>query len=100
MHPEYPCAHCITSMAAAAVLQSALGNEIPEVSMTSATAPGVVRRWTSLQAYAEEVAMARIYAGLHYRFSSEVAREMGRKIAELTVQTQLRGLGESATPKR
>ena len=35
MHPEYPCAHCITSSAAAAVLQSAFGNDIPEVSMTS-----------------------------------------------------------------
>jgi hypothetical protein len=96
MHPEYPCAHCITSMAAAAVLQSAFGNEIPEVSMTSATAPGVTRRWTRLQDYADEVAMARIYAGLHYRFSNAAAQDMGRKIAQLAVQTRLRGSGASA----
>src|SRR5262249_38871102 len=30
MHPEYPCAHCITSAAAAVVLQSLFGNDIPE----------------------------------------------------------------------
>jgi hypothetical protein len=90
MHPEYPCAHCITSAAAAAVLQSAFGNDIPEVSMTSITAPGVTRRWTKLQDYADEVAMARIYGGFHYRFSNLAAQDMGRKIAELAVGTQLR----------
>jgi hypothetical protein len=100
MHPEYPCAHCITSMAAAAVLQSAFGDEIPEVSMTSATAPGVTRRWTRLQDYADEVAMARIYAGFHYRFSNSAGQDMGRKIAQLVVQTRLRGSGASAPPSR
>jgi hypothetical protein len=100
MHPEYPCAHCITSMAAAAVLQSAFGDEIPEVSMTSATAPGVTRRWTRLQDYADEVATARIYAGFHYRFSNAAGQDMGRKIAQLVVQTRLRGSGASAPPSR
>ena len=100
MHPEYPCAHCITSMAAAAVLQSAFGDEIPEISMTSATAPGVTRRWTRLQDYADEVAMARIYAGFHYRFSNAAAQDMGRKIAQLVVQTRLRASVASATSAR
>ncbi len=100
MHPEYPCAHCITSSAAAAVLQSAFGNDIPEVSMTSVTAPGVTRRWKRLQDYADEVAVARIYGGFHYRFSNMAAQEMGRKIAELAVNTQLRAASASATPSR
>lgn len=99
MHPEYPCAHCITSMAAAAVLQSAFGDEIPEISMTSATAPGVTRRWTRLQDYADEVAMARIYAGFHYRFSNAAAQDMGRKIAQLVVQTRLRRSASTTTSR-
>ena len=99
MHPEYPCAHCITSMAAAAVLQSAFGNDIPEVSMSSTTAPGVTRRWVRLQDYAEEVAVARIYGGFHYRFSNVAGQDMGRKIAELTVQTLLRS-ANAAAPSR
>jgi PAP2 superfamily len=98
MHPEYPCAHCITSSAAATVLQSVFGNDIPEVSMTSASAPGVTRRWTKLQDYADEVAVARIYGGFHYRFSNLTGQDMGRKIAELAVQTQLRSA--SAAPSR
>lgn len=36
LHPEYPCAHCITSAAVAAVHQPELGKgTIPQVSMTS-----------------------------------------------------------------
>jgi PAP2 superfamily protein len=100
MHPEYPCAHCITSMAAAAVLQSAFGNEIPEVSMTSATAPGVTRRWSRLDDYADEVAAARIYGGFHYRFSNAVGQDMGRKIAELVMQTRLRNSSASTGSTR
>ena len=99
MHPEYPCAHCITSTAVGTVLQNVLGNEIPEVSMTSATAPGVTRKWTRLQDYFDEVSLARIYAGLHYRFSAKVGEDMGRKIAALTVNTQLRPQA-TAEPRR
>jgi len=100
MHPEYPCAHCITSAAVGAVLQNLFGNEVPEISMTSATAPGVTRAWTRIQDYVDEVAVARIYAGFHYRFSTKVAQEMGRKIADLTVATQLRGAEAVANPRQ
>jgi hypothetical protein len=90
MHPEYPCAHCIVSAAVSTVLQAIAGNEIGEITLTSPTAPGVTRKWTRLQDYADEVSNARIYAGFHYRFSTEVAKDMGRKIGELTAATQLR----------
>jgi hypothetical protein len=87
MHPEYPCAHRIQSGAAAGVIEAVLGSqEIPEVTMTSTTAPGVTHRWTNTAAYTEEVANARIWAGFHYRFSTRVGMEMGRKIGEYVVK--------------
>jgi hypothetical protein len=89
-HPEYPCAHCIVSAAVSTVLDTVVGNEVGEILLTSPTAPGVTRRWTRLQDYRDEVSNARIYAGFHYRFSTEVAKDMGRKIGELTVKTKLR----------
>jgi hypothetical protein len=89
MHPEYPCAHCITATAVGTVLQKIFGDTIPEVSMTSATAPGVTRKWTRLQDYIDEIALARVYAGFHYRFSAKTGDEMGRKIGERTVATKL-----------
>jgi hypothetical protein len=89
-HPEYPCAHCIASAAVSTVLETVAGNEVGEIVLTSPTAPGVTRRWTRLQDYRDEVSNARIYAGFHYRFSTEVAKDMGRKIGELTVKAKLR----------
>jgi hypothetical protein len=53
-----------------------------------------------LQDYNDEVALARIYAGFHYRFSTEVGKEMGKKIGELAVATQLRGVLAAAAPPR
>ena len=66
--------------------------DIPEVAMTSPTAPGVTHRWTNLNAYADEVAAARIFAGFHYRFSTVVGQDMGRQIGAHTVKTIIQPL--------
>jgi hypothetical protein len=95
MHPEYPCAHCIVSSALASAVDAMLGtSDIPEVTMTSPTAPGVTHRWTNLNAYADEVAAARIAAGFHYRFSTVVGEEMGRQIGAHAVKTVMQPLGQ------
>jgi hypothetical protein len=88
MHPEYPCAHCIINSAVAAVVKAVLGtDEIPEVVLTSPFVPGVTHRFTSLRAYTDEIAGARIYAGFHYRFSTIVGTEMGQKIGDWVVKS-------------
>jgi hypothetical protein len=89
MHPEYPCAHCITQSAAAGVLEHFYGDAIPAVKLTSTTAPGVTRTFVRLSDYVNEVINARIYDGVHYRMSGEVGAEMGRKIAQYTVRNHL-----------
>jgi hypothetical protein len=87
MHPEYPCAHCIVSGAVASAIETLLGTpEVAEITMTSPTAPGATHRWTNIRAYNEEVSHARIWAGFHYRFSTRVGQEMGRKIGEYVVK--------------
>ena len=91
MHPEYPCAHCIVSASVATVLESAFGaEETAQVTMTSSGAPGVKRSWTRLEDYANEIAMARIYAGVHYRNSTDVGQRMGRDIGAYAVQNYLK----------
>jgi hypothetical protein len=87
MHPEYPCAHCIQSGSVAGVVKAVFGTtEIPEIAMTSPTAPGVTRRWVNMTACTEEVANARIWSGFHYRFSTRVGTEMGYQIGEYVVK--------------
>ena len=89
MHPEYPCAHCITQAAAAGVLQSFFGDAIPAVKLTSTSAPGVVRSYTKLSDYVSEVINARVYDGVHYRSSGRVGADMDWMIAQYTVQNHL-----------
>jgi hypothetical protein len=87
MHPEYPCAHCIISGAVASAIEAQLGTaDIPQVAMTSPTAPGATHRWTNIRDYNNEVSQARIWAGFHYRFSTRVGQDMGRKIGEYVVK--------------
>jgi PAP2 superfamily len=92
MHPEYPCAHCIQASAVGTILQAEIGrNPTPLLSTSSTTAGGATRRWGSVDAFVQEVGNARIYDGVHYRFSAEIGIEMGRRVGALAVQ---RFLGE------
>jgi len=87
MHPEYPCAHCIQTGSIAGVAKAVFGTvDIPEIAITSPTAPGVTHRWTSVTAFTDEVANSRIWAGFHYRFSTRVGTEMGLQISEYVVK--------------
>jgi len=91
MHPEYPCAHCIVSAALGAVLQAEIGTgDTPTLGTTSPTAPGMVRRWTKVSDFTQEVANARICDGVHYRNSTEVGSAMGKRIGELVAAKYLR----------
>src|SRR5262249_26404630 len=76
MHPESPCSHCIQSGTVAGIVKAVLGAEdIPQVALTSPATPSVIRRWTNVAAFTEEVANARIWAGFHYRFSTRVGTD-------------------------
>jgi hypothetical protein len=99
-HPEYPCAHCIVAAAVAEVLQAVVEGDVGQLTLASPLAPGVARKWKRLADYRDEVALARIYAGFHYRFSTEAAKVMGTKIGELTVRTQLVSAAEPKTTKQ
>ncbi|HEY1394013.1 MAG TPA: vanadium-dependent haloperoxidase [Methylibium sp.] len=87
MHPEYPCAHCISSSALAAVIQAEVGGgPMPVLATSSPTAGGLTHQWTNLSDLTEEVKMARIYDGVHYRNSADVGIAMGQRIGKLVVE--------------
>ena len=87
MQPEYPCAHCMLAAAIITVLRAeAGGNAALSLSTTSNTARGVTRRWTSTDAVVQEVSMARIWAGVHYRTSTEVGNHMGEQVGALVAR--------------
>jgi hypothetical protein len=96
MHPEYPCAHCISQGSAASVLEAFFGDAVPTFTMTSTTAPGVTRKFSRLSDYVAEVINARVYDGVHYRTSGEVGAAMGRRNGQFAVQNYLKPLVQAA----
>lgn len=90
LHPEYPCAHCISSATVVTMLQSAGGDAVQPVTMTSPTLPGVTHCWDKLSDVMTEVSNARIWSGVHYRNSAEVGQQMGRTIAQYAVANYMR----------
>ncbi len=82
MHPEYPCAHCIVASAIGNVIRIDLGSEpVPMLKTSSPADADVTRSWDSVDAFIQEVSNARIWEGVHYRNSAEVAQTMGQKVA-------------------
>ena len=81
-HPEYPAAHGCGSSASAHTLQAFFGTDELQFSVSS-NAPGVVqtvRTYARFSDLLDEVLLARIYGGMHYRNSTEQGAKLGRKV--------------------
>jgi hypothetical protein len=84
IQPEYPCAHCMIAATIAALIRIEVGHEpLPTLSTISNTLPGVTRHWSSTEEVVREVSNARIWDGVHYRYSAEVGARMGEQVGRL-----------------
>jgi hypothetical protein len=93
LHPEYPSAHSILAAAVGTVVkaESQASGLSPVLSTSSPTARGASRQWRTVEEFVDEVADARIYEGIHFRSSTRVGIDMGRRIGELAVAAFLKG---------
>jgi hypothetical protein len=90
-HQEYPSGHSGVSSAATAVFTSFFGNDTT-FSVSSDGIPGVpstVRSYSSFSDAISEVALARVAAGIHFRFSCNTAAQMGKEVAGYAITTQM-----------
>jgi hypothetical protein len=89
-HPEYPAAHgCVTS-AEAEVLRDVLKTNDIQIDMAGATAGGTTlttsRHYATVDDLEKEIVDARVYAGLHYRFSGEAGVALGKQVAQWDIE--------------
>ena len=97
MHPEYPCAHCIVASSVGTVLKAEIGaGPTPTLTTTSSAVQGVSRSWTKVDDFIQEVSLARICDGVHYRNSTEVGTAMGKQVGELAVAKYLQPGSQAA----
>jgi hypothetical protein len=90
-HQEYPSGHSGVSSAATAQLASFFGNNTA-FTMTSdglPPNPSSPRTYASFSDAIAEVALARIAAGIHFRYACEAAVQMGAGVANYASATQM-----------
>jgi hypothetical protein len=88
---EYPAAHPGVSAAATTVLAAFYG-EHAGFTVTSNGAPGVERSFTGFGAAVRQVQDARVFGGIHFRFSTVTGARMGDCIAAYVLDRMMRPL--------
>jgi hypothetical protein len=86
--PSYPSAHGTLSHAARAVLDRLYGDR--HAVTISNLALGISLNYHTLREITEDIADARIYGGIHYRFDQEEAAEQGREVGDYIYRHDLR----------
>lgn len=77
---EYPSGHAGVSAAGAGILSSFFGNRT-RFTITSVGLPGVVRAYRSFSQAMADIADARTFGGIHFRFASIASQVAGAKVA-------------------
>ncbi|CAM8670348.1 PAP2_haloperoxidase domain containing protein [Comamonadaceae bacterium] len=87
--PEYPSGHSVQSSAAAAVLDKVFGAGQPFTDNTHNDRGWGPRTFASFQAAANEAALSRMYAGIHFRSGIEGGKVQGRCVAQQVLALKL-----------
>jgi hypothetical protein len=82
-HQEYPSGHTGVSSAATGVLASFYGNRTTFTITSDGLPPALstARTYTRFSDAIADVSLARVAAGIHFRFSCDVAARMGAEVA-------------------
>jgi hypothetical protein len=95
-HPEFYSAHGTVSPAAITVIQNYRGSDAIDVTTISTSLPGVTRHYTSLNQIIEDINVARIYTGFHYRSTMVRSNPLGIAIGNWVNDNMMMVLPESA----
>lgn len=78
-HPEYPAAHSCVAAAMAAVLRTFHRTDAVRFAFDS-TVTGTRRSFETAQALVDELALARIAGGMHFRFATVAGSRLGEQV--------------------
>jgi hypothetical protein len=88
-HPEYPSAHSCWTRAVTDTLTYFFGTDTAEFGLDSSVT-GNTRQYARFSDVAEEVEDARVWAGIHFRFSTDDGATIGRRVARLVTRHHFR----------
>jgi hypothetical protein len=79
--PSYPSAHGTLSNAAREVLDRLYGDRHQFITISSPTL-GITLSYRTLREITDDIADARVYGGIHFRFDQDEGAEQGRRVGE------------------
>lgn len=88
-HPEYPSAHSCWTQAVTDRLSHFFGTDKAEFGLDSAVT-GTTRHYARFSEVAKEVQDARVWAGIHFRFSTDDGATIGRQVARRVARHHFR----------
>jgi vanadium-dependent haloperoxidase-like protein len=81
-HPEYPSAHCTITSAISEVIANWMGTDAINIDLQGNANFSATRHFATVQDLVAEVENARVWAGLHYRFSTVAGAQLGKAVAD------------------
>jgi hypothetical protein len=93
LYPSYPSGHGGLSNAARYVLERIFGSgRQSTITLSNPALPDVTLRYTKFRQITDDMADARVYGGIHFRFEQDEAELLGRRVARYVQNSNLRCL--------
>jgi hypothetical protein len=92
--PAYPSNHGTGSGAARTVLERAYGRFGHSVMVFHPLAPGITRTYSDLKVITDDVADARVYGGIHWRYDQDAGERQGHAVGQYVFNNNLKKSGD------
>jgi hypothetical protein len=88
--PSYPSNHGSAANGAAEVMRRLYGEAGHSITLTNPGVPTIVLQYTSFKQIADDIADARVYGGIHYRFDQRAGAHLGHAVGREVYRNNLR----------
>jgi hypothetical protein len=88
--PSYPSNHGSAANGAAEVMRRLYGEAGHSITLTNPAVPTIVLRYTSFKQITDDIADARVYGGIHYRFDQRAGARLGHAVGREVYRNNLR----------
>ncbi|MGA7631748.1 MAG: vanadium-dependent haloperoxidase [Terriglobales bacterium] len=88
--PSYPSNHGSAANGAAEVMRLLYGEAGHSITLTNPAVPTIVLRYTSFKQITDDIADARVYGGIHYRFDQRAGARLGHAVGAEVYLNNLR----------
>lgn len=88
--PSYPSNHGSGSNSAAEILRRVYGAGGHSITIANPAVPGIALQYSTFNQITDDIADARVFGGIHFRFDQDAGGDLGRRVATHVYEHNLR----------